>query len=114
MEEISKLTYFETQQNSDQTEGRGPMVTVGTWGRLEDAVNDAQGRGVMGYGTGDVVQVDIKILGDDKVEVTRETVYGYRKGRTGRWGYGYIDLRDEPDDKDWETYLRLREKYERR
>lgn len=109
------IRYYEVQQNSDQTEGRGRMVTVMTLMKLDDAVKEAQGRGVMGHGTGDVVEVTITVNNDDTVSVEREEIYGYRRNpNTGKWDYGFKDFRDLPNpqtDPDYKEYLRLKRKF---
>lgn len=109
------MRYYEVMQNSDQTEGRGPMKLVGNHYKLEAAIQDAKGRGVMGYGDGEVIEVSITVNNDDTITVERHKVYGYRQGRDGKWGYGYMDLRDEPDPRtnaEYANYLRLRKKFE--
>lgn len=108
------IRYYEVMQNSDQTEGRGPMRVVNNFFKLEDAVEDARGRGVMGVGDGEVMEVSITVNNDDTVSVDRVKVYGYRRGRDGRWTSGYIDLRDQPDrskDPEYREYLRLQRKF---
>lgn len=45
---------FEVQENSDQTEGRGPMRSVGFFDSFEAAFEVAAGRGCMGTGSGDI------------------------------------------------------------
>lgn len=110
-----RCIYFEVMQNRDQIEGRGPMEAVSHFSELEAAVKDAKGRGVMGYGDGEVFEVIVEFLPEGKVKMGREEVYGYRKSRDGTWGYGYMDLRDDPDpqvDRDYAQYLRLKERFE--
>ena len=41
-------------QNSDPMEGRGVPLLKNMFFNKEDALKDAKGRGVMGYGNGDV------------------------------------------------------------
>lgn len=109
------MRYYEVMQNADLTEGRGPMRLVGNFYTLEKAVQDAKGRGVMGVGDGEVVEVSITLNNDDTVSVERKQAYGYRQRRNGKWGYGYTDLRDEPDprtDPDYANYLRLKKRFE--
>jgi len=109
------IRYYEVQQNSDQTEGRGHMVTVSNFLLLEEAVKDAQGRGVMGIGPGDIVQVSITVNNDNTVSVEREKIYGHRyNSDTRKWSHGFMDFRDLPDpreDADYREYLRLRRKF---
>jgi hypothetical protein len=60
-------------RNSDQIEGRGPMVEFDSAATLEEAKAKVKGQGVMGYGDGDVGLLTIE---DGKV--TRHTVYNGR------------------------------------
>lgn len=107
-----KTEYYEVLENSDQIEGRGPMVAVAWFGNLELAVEDAKGRGMYGYGSGDVVKVIVEFLPNQRVKMVRDKVYGYRQGRNGKGGYGYIDLRDEKNHgEEYEEYLRLKKKF---
>lgn len=112
------VTYYETLQNSDMIEGRGPMKVVGTWQDLISAVDDAKGRAPYGNGDGEVQEIVLTFLREDqRVSVRKMTVYGYRRGNDGVSRYGYIDLRDEPDPRtnaEYAQYLKLKEKYDGR
>jgi hypothetical protein len=104
------MIVYDAMKNSDQTEGRGPMRSIALYRNLEDAVARVQNEGVMGVGTGDVYEVNVLESLDEKP--VRTQVYGYRKDWRGVWGYGYVDNRDAPiEDPDFQTYLRLREKF---
>jgi hypothetical protein len=112
---------YEVTQNSDLTEGRGHQLTVGLFSDLVLAVKMAQGRGVMGHGTGDVHEVQIydtetefKELAKDFSSIGhyRKLIYGYRKDWMGRWNYGFVDNRDAPaiKDPDYEKYIELQKR----
>lgn len=118
---------FDATINSDSTEGRGPMVSVGLFDRIEDAVVAVQDGGVMGHGTGDVDRVPIfeswaeyeeyspKAGSRIRRHVPREKVYGYRKDWKGSWGYGFVDNRDAPAyDPDYVKYKELQKKLEQK
>lgn len=45
---------YAAQQNADTTEGRGPMVTFAYFTNEKSAKEAVKGRGVMGYGDGEV------------------------------------------------------------
>lgn len=112
LEPGDRFVIYETLQNTDLTEGRGIMKTVSTWMVLEDAVEDAKGRGVMGVGDGDVEEVAFIRTNESKLLVKRERVYGYRKDPNGKWGSGYVDNREFLDDPDYAEYIRLKNKFE--
>ena len=82
--------YFEVLQNSDQTEGRGPMKAVGQFKELKDAVEDAKGRGVMGIGDGEVEEVNVYFKEDGRVIIERFKVYGFMRLPEGGYGSGYL------------------------
>lgn len=44
---------------SDLTEGRGPMITIGTFWNKYDAAEAARGWGVMGVGDGEVREIKV-------------------------------------------------------
>jgi len=124
------MKWYEAQENSDQIEGKGSMVTFAVFANIEDAVRAVQSRGVMGVGAGEVTEVEVKPLASYKEwedfkasdthyrrlaapGISRIKVYGYRKDLTGKWGYGYVDNRDAPtNDPEFADYLRLKKKFE--
>lgn len=57
MEQVK--TAYRASKNADQTEGRGPMVTIAIFTNRADAIQAASGKGVMGVGNGDVEQINI-------------------------------------------------------
>lgn len=92
-----EFTYYESQENADRTEGRGPMRAIGHFADIAQAVHFVKGRGVMGVGDGEVVKVHVVFLDDGKVKEVRKKVYGYhRNPRTGGYNYGYLDPNDDP------------------
>lgn len=70
-----KIIYV-ARENADSTEGRGPMVPIAHFLKKEDAELAARGRGVMGYGDGDVKVIpvfeSIKDWKDNKKEELRQ------------------------------------------
>lgn len=112
------MPIYEATQNSDLTEGKGGMVTIAFFDNLEEAVNCVKGRGVMGVGDGEVFEIVIHSKVPDLNKYGRETknkIYGYRKDLTGKWGYGYVDNREQEkirNDPDYQTYLQLKRKFE--
>lgn len=114
-------TIYEATQNSDLTEGRGHDVTVGYFDHVEKAVLAIKGKGVMGVGDGDVWEITtgapVKLKGHvGLINGTRVKVYGYRQNLASKWGYGYIDNRDELAklaDPEFQEFLRLKEKFEK-
>jgi hypothetical protein len=97
------------QENYDLTEGKGGWKTLGYFTDPEKAVERVKGRGVMGVGDGQVVVVKL-----DTGNARQETFYGYRQNAAGKWGYGYVDGRDDPvlQDPELPEYLRLKKKFE--
>lgn len=93
--EDTNLVLYVARENSDMTEGRGPMRITGIFTREEDAFAKIKGRGVMGVGDGEICRVELK---DGKYEVEgykgMELYWGYRQRPDGRWNNGYVDLRD--------------------
>ena len=79
---------FLARVNSDSTEGRGPMRTIGYFANEADARKAVEGQGVMGVGDGTVENVFLADTYDE-----------WRK----------IDLRN---DRDYRMYRELRNRYE--
>lgn len=114
------MEIYIAKENSDLTEGRGPMRVVGYYTNENAAVAAVKGRGVMGVGDGEVVSVEVldTYLVDadhphrDHTQFYEIRVYGYRKNWNGKWDYGYVDLRDAPkNDPEYATYIRLQAKF---
>lgn len=108
--------------NSDQTEGKGVPIVKAIFSKEEYAVASIMDEGVMGVGTGDVYAVEVQerpvlvrgsaYSSDTYVFHAKNQVWGYRRNWAGKWGYGWIDLRDAPtDDPEYTEYLRLKEKF---
>lgn len=109
---MTDFIFYEAQRNSDQTEGRGGMVTFGRFRDLEPALEAVKGQGVMGVGDGEIVQVTFSVNSNGIVDEAREKVYGYHKDWTGKWGYGFVDNRDAPvHDPEYQEFLRLQKKF---
>jgi hypothetical protein len=101
------------RENYDKTEGRGPMVDIGVYSSEAEAFEANRSVfGVMGvpreFG-GEIFRIT---LGSYPLEETK--VFGYRKDWTEKWGYGWLDLRDRPNENDpeWIEYLRLRKRFD--
>lgn len=111
------MKVYEAQENTDLTEGRGPMRTFAIFTNLEEAVKAVKGRGVMGYGDGEVVETDVyesteEIAENNRLYSARRRVYGYRQRPDGKWDYGYSDFRDLHSDPEYSEYMRLKKKFE--
>jgi len=52
-------TIYLARENMDQTEGRGPMITIAAFEEEKDAKKAVKGRGVMGYGDGAVAPLKV-------------------------------------------------------
>jgi len=52
-------TIFAARQNADGMEGRGPMIPIAHFTKEEDAKACAKGKGVMGVGDGDVIELPL-------------------------------------------------------
>jgi hypothetical protein len=103
--------------NSDQTEGRGGYVDRETYVNLEDAIDCVKSgkHGVQGVkGDGQVVERKWRIIDDIKWQADDVTIWSYRKDKDGKWGYGFVDLRDSNAlaDPDYVKYLELKERFE--
>lgn len=107
---LPDFALYQVKQNSDMDEGRGAMRVVGSYGTFEDAFRNAQGRGVMGVGNGDIVirssNVDTNIYsgtfglnGDYFKVVTRAPVI--KKVRA--------QAEDKTAHPEYAEYLRLKE-----
>lgn len=102
--------------NSDQTEGRGGYLDRETFVELEDAIDCVKsGRwGVQGCkGDGEVVERKWRIINGTKWQSDDLKIWGYRKDMDGKWGRGFMDLRDSEAllDPEYVEYLRLKEKF---
>lgn len=111
------MKVYEAQENSDSTEGRGPMRTIAIFTNLEEAVKAVKGRGVMGVGDGEVLETDVYENAEDMAEngrlyASRKRVYGYRTRPDGKRDYGYLDFRDLNSDPEYVEYMRLKKKFE--
>jgi hypothetical protein len=105
------MNVWKLTDNLDKTEGRGPTVVKGIFS-TEEAAHDANRdvEGTMGNPpqyAGDIWRVELNTM-----PMVEEKVFGYRKDWVGRWGHGWLDLRDQPDkDPEWDEYQRLRRKF---
>lgn len=129
---MSTDTRFLVKRNSDLTEGRGGMVTVGVYDDLLEAVEASKGLGVMGVGDGEVyVLITPKLhkvedrFGRPLTTPTEEKVYGRRydgSGTRAKWEEGYVYAhpaviatgirRPVEEDPEYQDYLRLQKKFE--
>lgn len=105
--------WYVASENSDQTEGRGPMKDTSAWETEQEAYAACIGRGVMGVGNGEVIEVSLlKKTDEPGLEIVRRKVYGYGKDWTGKWSYHWLDQRDAPtEDAEFKEYMRLKEKF---
>ena len=62
---MATTVVYEAMENADATEGRGPMVRIAVFKKEADAKRAAKGRGVMGYGDGEVQTLQIHDTFDD-------------------------------------------------
>lgn len=101
------------RQNSDLTEGRGPMKDVGIYDSEDEAFEANRSvTGVMGVPShfgGEIWRVSLGTY-----PVQQVLVFGHRKDWNDKWGYGWTDLRDRPDpaDPEWHEFVRLRKKFD--
>lgn len=115
-EDSDQFVQYVVFGNSDQTEGRGGYVQREAFSDLEAAIESVKsGRwGVQGTkGDGKVVERKWRIIDGQKWQADDIEIWGYRKDEAGRWGYGFVDLRDSTalTDPDYVEYLRLKEKF---
>lgn len=113
---------WEVCGNTDQTEGKGVMVTRRRFADEQAAVawaKSAEGQrecGVMGHGYGEVHHTMIwqSTTAQSVLTVTKTKVWGYRRASwKDRWDYGFLDERDKPDkDPEFDEYMRLKAKFE--
>lgn len=108
------MRIFVAKENSDQTEGRGPMRTIGYFDNLKDAYAAVKGRGVMGVGDGEIYCAD---MNQNPANYSELQIYGYH-GWASMWG---PDMDEEPaassnahdlKDPDYRMYLALKARYE--
>lgn len=103
------------REEIDKTEGRGG-TRIAAYCSTEEAAMAVNKNidGVMGiprnYG-GSVSKITL-----DTLPTVVEEVWGYRKDRGGKWGYGWVDNRDtdpqrKQDDPEWAEYKRLHAKF---
>lgn len=108
---MEAFTFYEAQENSDMTEGRGHMRAFAIFVEEDDAVQAVKGKGVMGFGDGEVVKVTYEPMSDGTVARRAEKVYGYHRAVDGKWRDGYVDDRDFIADPEWVEYVRLKNKF---
>lgn len=103
--------------NSDTTEGRGGYVDRETFVLLEDAIACVKsGRyGVQGSkGDGEVVERKWRIIDGIRWKADDIKIWGYRRDSDGKYGNGFLDLRDSKalENPEYVEYLRLKEKFD--
>lgn len=101
------------RENSDKTEGRGTMVDVAVCNTEDEAFEvNRNVSGVMGHPrnfAGDIYRIDV-----GSYPLKQELVFGHRKDWNDKWGQGWVDLRDKPndDDPEWIEYQRLSKQFD--
>lgn len=100
--------YYISTENSDRTEGMGKTITTLRTIYLHAAIKQVQGRGTMWDGPGDVYLVKLMISKDGTITESKEKVYGeYWIGDERVAAYA-----DAANDPEYETYLKLKRKFE--
>lgn len=102
------------RENTDKTEGRGPLVDVAICASEQAAYEENRNvGGAMGHPrhfAGDIYKVE---LGGYPLVETK--VWGYRKRSwDGIFDFGWLDERDKPNptDPEYAKYLELKKKFE--
>lgn len=111
---------YAIKENTDQTEGKGQMVIRDILATEEEAIRAAKGRGVMGAGDGEVWRLRVWDTAAELKTAFRAgsaravQIWGSRRTVGGKWGYGYVDGRDDPakQDAEFAEYARLKKKFE--
>lgn len=90
------------------------MKDTSAWETEQEAYAACIGRGVMGVGNGEVIEVSLLKKTDERgLEIVRRKVYGYGIDWDGKWRYHWLDHRDAPtEDEEFKEYKRLKEKFE--
>lgn len=105
------------KQISDRTEGKGQMKIIATYSS-ESAAKAKLNTigGVMGSDSGKEIWKIIycRVPDSKRLAVAERLVWGYRKLPDGSWDYGWVDLRDIPEnDPEYQEYLRLTKKFQK-
>lgn len=116
--------FFVAQRNSDQTEGRGANIDVGTFENPTDAYSRIKGEAVQGCGDGDVVRrtyyrcsecpelvkVDERIYVGDNYSKNNMLGKGtYKDYMKDGWRNDFSPVRQDPE---FDEYIRLKKKFE--
>jgi hypothetical protein len=112
------MEVYEVMKNIDQTEGRGPMVSAALLSDEAEAVEYAKKLLNKYIGGAEVWKVDVFESAAEVLEhlPNRVKIFGYRRDRVGKWGYGYLDNRETlplERDPEYQEYVRLSKIYGR-
>ncbi len=112
------LQVFVGQINSDQTEGKGRMKDHSMYDNKNDAYRSIRGEGVMGVGDGDIVQRTFTKCGSKAIQcagivefnkkIYNGSNYSRKPGENG-WSPEHDPRKDDPE---YQTYLKLKERFE--
>lgn len=96
------MKIYECVRNSDQIEGRGPMVAFAWTEDLDEAIATVKGHGAGGVGDGEVFEIDTESRVDDGTTVPdqrgdRRKVYGPHRNWRGQYVDGRVDGRVDDD-----------------
>jgi hypothetical protein len=107
------LRLYVARGDLDQEEGRKGQHDIGLYSDLDAAIAAVQGEGVFGQ-PGSVKERVFSTTETSKVSVKNTDIWGGRFV-DGKWGYGFLDLRDaHPEDAaDRAEYARLKTKFEK-
>jgi len=100
--------FFAAKRNYDQTEGRGPMVTMGIFTTVEPAYSLVKGQGVMGYNDGDIDVVCVFDTVDEMKQFEKgrsrlsDRVYS---GWEQKWTPGYEIHDPRAADPEWQQLI---------
>jgi hypothetical protein len=108
---VGNIKIYAAKINSDQTEGRGPMMVKSYHQTTEGAYDAVKGQGVMGVGDGEIDEIIVPELGTSSCR----NIYGYHRNWRGKWVHGWVDedsLPPQEEAADYQKYLELKTKFE--
>lgn len=105
---MAVLVLYEVVTNSDLTEGKGHLVSLGFCSDIEVAAVNAIGKGVYGQDA-DVWRVEVFTTSEEIIEAG---AISYRIQKVYDRN-GWLDGPDDPrkTNSDWKEYLRLKERF---
>lgn len=113
---MSEFSMYVVRGSLDQTEGRTGYVDREFFSDLDLAIKVIKSGkwAVQGVPAHSELVERTFVPKDGRFEVNDVMMWGHHKSRDGKWRHGWVDDRDVAKftDPEFETYLRLKERFE--